>query len=76
MPRSLEHPHFLTRREIPDFLAQHGYPIGRSTIDKLSMPSRGIYEGPKPAGIWGNRHLYRPAQVLAWARRRFRVPAR
>jgi hypothetical protein len=73
MPRSLEQSGFLTRREIPEFLAQHGFRIGRSTIDKLSMPSRGNHEGPKPAGIWGNRHLYRPAQVLAWARRRFRL---
>jgi hypothetical protein len=63
---------FLTRAEIPDFLRQHGFPLGRSTIDKLSMPSRGERAGPKPAGIWGNRHLYRPEQVLKWARTRFR----
>ena len=65
----------LTRAEIPDFLAQHGFPIGRSTIDKLSMPSRGGPAGPKPAGVWGNRHLYRPAQVFKWARARFKAPA-
>jgi hypothetical protein len=72
MSASTEQPEFLTRAEIPKFLAQHGFPIGRSTIDKLSMPSRGDCAGPKPAGAWGNRHLYRPAQVLAWARSRFR----
>ena len=69
---SPEPPEFLTRAEIPEFLAQHGFPIGRSTIDKLSMPSRGDSAGPPPAGIWGNRHLYRPGQVLRWARNRFR----
>jgi hypothetical protein len=65
-------PEFLTRAEIPEFLGRHGFPIGRSTIDKLSMPSRGDNAGPQPAGIWGNRHLYRPGQVLRWARNRFR----
>jgi hypothetical protein len=68
-------PEFLTRAQIPEFLTEHGFPIGRSTIDKLSMPSRGDNAGPKPAGAWGNRHLYRPAQVLAWARSRFRSVA-
>ncbi len=38
---SAQQPEFLTRAEVPKFLAQHGFPIGRSTIDKLSMPSRG-----------------------------------
>jgi hypothetical protein len=71
MPASLEQPEFLTRAEIPEFLAERGFPIGRSTIDKLSMPSRGDNAGPKPAGVWGNRHLYRPEQVLRWARSRF-----
>jgi hypothetical protein len=71
-----QQPEFLTRAEIPEFLAQHGFPIGRSTIDKLSMPSHGNHAGPKPAGTWGNRHLYRPAQVLAWAPRRFRAISR
>jgi hypothetical protein len=72
MSASTQQREFLTRAEIPEFLAQHGYPLGRSTIDKLSMPSRGEHAGPKPAGIWGNRHLYRPEQVLLWARSRFR----
>jgi hypothetical protein len=72
MPASLEQPKYLTRAEIPKFLAEHGFPLGRSTIDKLSMPSRGDNAGPKPAGVWGNRHLYTPEQVLRWARSRFR----
>jgi len=75
-PLTLAEREFLTRAEIPAFLAQHGFPIARSTIDKLSMPSRGEHAGPKPAGAWGNRHLYRPAVVLKWARARFKRCAR
>jgi hypothetical protein len=71
-----QEPEYLTRAEIPQFLARHGFPIGRSTIDKLSMPSRGANAGPKPAGLWGNRHLYRPSDVLRWARNRFRTDRR
>jgi hypothetical protein len=68
----LDQREFLTRAEIPDFLRQHGFPIGRSTIDKLSMPSRGDHAGPKPVGLWGNRHLYKPEAILKWAHGRFR----
>lgn len=62
---------YLTRREVAHFLTENGYPIGKSTIDKLSMPSRG--GGPPPAGFWGNRALYDPNKVLAWAKARFRT---
>jgi hypothetical protein len=72
MSVSLDQREFLTRSELPDFLRQHGFPISRSSIDKLSMASRGSNDGPPAAGIWGNRHLYRPAAVLKWARARFR----
>jgi hypothetical protein len=61
---------YLTRRELVKFLQEHGYPVSLSTLAKLSMPSRG--EGPTPAGAWGGRHLYRPADGLAWAKARFR----
>jgi hypothetical protein len=64
---------YLTRREIPAFLGEHGYPISRSTIDKLSMPARGQNDGPPAEGAWGNRHLYRAERVLAWAKKRFRA---
>jgi hypothetical protein len=65
-------PEYLTRVEIPQFLARHGFPIAKSTIDHLSRPSHG-YAGPKPVGLWGNKHLYRPAEVLRWAQNRFRA---
>jgi hypothetical protein len=61
---------YLTRKELVEFLREHGYPLSHSTLAKLSMPSRG--EGPKPEGCWGGRHLYRPDRVLAWARARFK----
>jgi hypothetical protein len=64
---------YLTRRELPAFLGEHGYPISRSTIDKLSMPARGENDGPPAEGCWGNRHLYKPERVLQWARRRFKL---
>jgi hypothetical protein len=64
---------YLTRREIAQFLTERGYPIGKSTIDKLSMPSRGSADGPPPAGFWGNKVLYDPSKVLAWAKSRFRT---
>jgi hypothetical protein len=64
---------YLTRREVAQFLTEHGYPIGKSTIDKLSMPSRGGADGPPPAGFWGNKALYDPSKVLAWAKSRFRT---
>jgi hypothetical protein len=57
---------YITRSENPAFLADHGYPISHSTIDKLSMPSRGQNDGPPSEGTWGNRLLYRPERVLAW----------
>ena len=67
---------YLTRAELPTFLGEHGYPISRSTIDKLSMPARGQNDGPPSEGTWGNHHLYQPERVLAWARRRFKANRR
>jgi hypothetical protein len=62
---------YLTRRELAAFLTEHGFPIAKSTLDKLSMPTRA--EGPPHAGFWGNRVLYDPKQALAWAKERFRT---
>jgi hypothetical protein len=64
---------YLTRRELAKFLSEHGFPITKSTLDKLAMPARGSDDGPPPAGFWGNRALYDPQKALAWARRRFRT---
>jgi len=62
---------YMTRRQLAEFLTEHGFKISKSTLDKLSMPSRG--EGPPAAGFWGNRGLYEPAKALAWAKSRFRT---
>ena len=59
---------FLTRRQLAEYLTSLGLPIGKGTIDKLCM--RG--EGPPAAGRWGNRDVYRPEQVRAWAMRYLR----
>ena len=61
---------YLTRHELADFLSSNGFPISKSTLDKLAMPSRG--EGPPAAGFWANRALYEPSKALVWAKSRFR----
>jgi hypothetical protein len=63
-------PRYLTRRELAQFLTERGFPISKSTLDKLAMPACG--EGPPHVGFWGNRALYDPDKSLAWARNRFR----
>ncbi len=62
---------YMTRRQLAEFLTERGFPISKSTLDKLAMPSRG--EGPPPAGFWANRALYDPTKALAWAKGRFRT---
>jgi hypothetical protein len=61
---------YLTRRELAAFLTDRGFPISKSTLDKLAMPSRD--EGPPAAGFWANRALYDPGKALVWAKSRFR----
>ena len=62
---------YLTRRQLAEFLTAQGYPISKSTLDKLAMPSRG--QGPPAAGFWANRALYEPGKALVWAKSRFRT---
>jgi hypothetical protein len=62
---------YLTRRELAEFLTQRGFPISKSTLEKLAMPSRS--EGPPTVGFWGNRALYDPEKALTWAKKRFRT---
>ena len=62
-----------TRPQLPNFLREHGHPYSKSTLDKLCAPS--IDQGP-PVDAWiGNRPLYDPEAVLAWAEARL-SPAR
>lgn len=60
-------PH-MTRVQVAEYLAQHGYPISPRTLMNLAV--RG--EGPPVVGYWGRRALYDPANSLTWAQRRVR----
>lgn len=62
---------YLTRRELAEFLTQHGFPISYSTLLKMSMPSRN--DGPPAVGYWGNHTLFNGDKALTWARRQFRT---
>jgi hypothetical protein len=55
----------LTRKQLVPLFQEYGYPIGKSTLDKLCMPT--INEGPPVAAWWGRRPLYDPDEALAWA---------
>jgi hypothetical protein len=62
---------FLHTQDVPAFLREHvGIKISVSTVYKRFMPSSG--EGPKPAGYWSGRPVYRPSDVLDWAISRIR----
>jgi hypothetical protein len=60
---------YLTRTELAEFLSARGFPITKSTLDKLAMHS--CHEGPPRVGVWQGRAFYDPARALAWARARF-----
>jgi hypothetical protein len=64
----------MTREASVTFLRERGFPISLSTLEKLSMPSAG--NGPAVAKYWGRRPLYSPAELLAWAEARCRIPER
>ena len=63
----------VTRRELAQLLTALGFPIKKSTLDKLSMRERG--EGPPSKGTWGNREIYDPRKGISWAEQRFRRKA-
>lgn len=60
----------LTRKQLAEFLTDHGYPIGRGTIQKMCSP--GINTGPPTAAMWGRFPMHRPSEALEWARNRLR----
>jgi hypothetical protein len=59
---------YLTRAELAQYLTDNGYPIAKSTLDKLCAPACG--EGPTPGRHWLGRELYQPEVGLAWAEAR------
>ena len=58
----------MRRAELAQFLTEKGYPISKSTLDKLCAPTR--KEGPSPAKYWLGRPFYQPDAALAWAESR------
>ncbi len=59
------------RNEIPPLLkAELGIVLGKSTVAKLFSPAVG--QGCEPAAYWNKRPLYRPSDVIAWAKSRLR----
>jgi hypothetical protein len=62
----------MTRAQVCAHIRAHGYPIGRSTMDKLCAPA--INDGPPVAAWWGRRPLDDPDEALVWAEKRTRQP--
>ena len=62
---------YLHVSDIPAFLFEKmGVRVTVSTLHKKFMPSLGT--GPKPVGRWGGRPIFRPADILEWARGQIR----
>ena len=63
---------YLTRDELREELRARGFPIGKTTFDKLCAPSVG--QGPPVEAYWpgrrNDRPLYTLANGLAWAESR------
>jgi hypothetical protein len=53
------------RSKLLEYINENGIPLGRSTLDKLCMPSR--YEGPPVEAWFGSRPLYDLDRGLEWA---------
>jgi hypothetical protein len=61
----------LLRSEAADFLTDSGYPITKFSLQKLASTGGGpTYQ------IFGNKSLYTPENLLAWARAKISAPRR
>jgi hypothetical protein len=56
---------------LAEFLTSKNYPISKSSLQKLGMPSAGG-AGPPREGFWGNLPAFRGSRALDWARSRIR----
>jgi hypothetical protein len=57
--------------DLPAFLLeQTGLRLAIPTLHKMTSPGIGL--GPPSAGHWGKRQVFRPSEVLEWARARVR----
>jgi hypothetical protein len=63
----------LTRSQAAEWLNAHGYPIKHTYFELLCSPKVG--QGPRIAGRFGQRVLYRPEDLAAWAEARFKPEA-
>jgi hypothetical protein len=63
----------LTRRQAAQYLTDLGFPISQRYLEKLCVPSGG--QGPRVDTWFGNRALYLPEDLVAWAEGRCK-PAR
>ena len=61
----------LTRSQAAEWLNAHGYPIKHTYFELLCSPKVG--QGPRVAGRFGQRVLYTPADLDAWAQARFKL---
>ena len=60
-----------TRREAADWLTDNGYPVAPTTLAKYASIGGGpLFES------FGRRPLYRPENLLSWARARSTGPRR
>ncbi len=62
-------PTYLSRSEASDFLKSHGFPCAKGQLQKLAC--RG--GGPRYRQF-GNRTLYTPEDLLAWANKKLSPP--
>lgn len=68
---NLSCPERLTRNEAAFYLTRQGYPTAKGTLQKLACVGGGpIYRK------FGNRALYTPEDLLAWAESRLTPPIR
>jgi hypothetical protein len=68
MDDAIEPKRRLTRKQVGEFLRDHGFPIGNGTLNRICSPKQG--KGPPVAGWWNGRPLYDADAVLAWAEAR------
>jgi hypothetical protein len=68
---TMEDEKYLFIDDLPAFLlAQTGLRLSLPTLHKMTSPGVGL--GPPSAGHWGKRQVFRPSDVLEWARARVR----
>jgi len=57
---------FVTRRQLGPLFRSRGYPIGDSTVTKITLPSRDC--GPPSAGFFGRTRIWDEEVALDWAK--------